>query len=94
MNSEVQLGEIVYAKAGRDRGSYFVVIAIEDIEYVRICDGKHRKVEKSKKKKVKHLRLKVGFSEFINEKLLKNDKITNRQIRNELESYNDSILTA
>lgn len=84
------IGEIVNAKAGRDKGNYFVVISV-DGEYVKICDGRRRKLENPKKKKLKHLRLKVGVSDFIRNKLLKNDKITNTQIRNELLEYYDSV---
>lgn len=51
---EIVKGSIVRAKAGRDKGNYFVVLSIDDT-YAYIADGKTRKVEKPKKKKLIHL---------------------------------------
>lgn len=47
-------GQIVKAKAGRDKGNYFVVVKVEE-KYVYICDGKSRPVDRPKKKKLIHL---------------------------------------
>ena len=48
-------GSIVYSKAGRDKGNYFVVMSV-DGEYVNICDGKGRKIDKPKRKKISCIR--------------------------------------
>ena len=80
-------GNIVYSKAGRDKGNYFVVMSV-DGEYVNICDGKGRKVDKPKRKKIKHLKCGVGFSEFVANKLASNEKVTNTELRRELLVYN------
>ncbi len=50
------IGLIVYAAAGRDKGSFFVVVG-EEGGYALIADGKSRKLEKPKKKNKIHLRL-------------------------------------
>lgn len=47
--------DIARSTAGRDAGKYFVVVKLVDEQYCLICDGKLRKLEKPKKKKVKHL---------------------------------------
>ena len=51
------LGSIVTAKAGRDKGRSFAIVAAVDSEYVLLADGCTRKIEKPKKKKRKHIRV-------------------------------------
>lgn len=80
-------GSIVYSKAGRDKDNYFVVMS-RDNEYVNICDGKGRKVDKPKRKKIKHIKSGIGFSEFVANKLATGEKVTNAELRRELLEYN------
>lgn len=47
-------GSVVRANAGRDKGSFFVVMSVEG-KYAYIADGRRRKVENPKKKKLIHL---------------------------------------
>lgn len=47
-------GQLVFAKCGRDEGLPFIVVKVET-DYVYLADGKHRKLENPKKKKVKHV---------------------------------------
>ncbi|CDM69566.1 hypothetical protein CM240_2429 [Clostridium bornimense] len=49
------INRIVIGKAGRDSGKYFLIIGVIDDEYVLICNGKNRSIDKPKKKKIKHL---------------------------------------
>ncbi|MGF0039538.1 KOW domain-containing RNA-binding protein [Peptoniphilaceae bacterium SGI.131] len=49
------VGQIAASKAGRDKGEVFIVYEIVDDEYVLVVDGKVRKIDKPKKKKIKHL---------------------------------------
>jgi len=49
-------GRVANVTAGRDKGRRFAVIGIEEDEYVLLADGKRRKVEKPKRKKLKHVR--------------------------------------
>ena len=49
------VGDIVRSRAGRDGGRYFVVTAVEEESYVRICDGDLRKLDRPKRKKRMHL---------------------------------------
>lgn len=48
------LGQVVLSKAGKDSGSFYVVLSEED-DFAYIADGRLRKVEKPKKKRFKHL---------------------------------------
>lgn len=59
----VKVGQVVKAKAGRDVGKVFLVYSIVDDEFVKIVDGKSRKLIKPKLKKIKHLSL---YNDVIN----------------------------
>lgn len=83
---DVTLGQVVHSKAGRDRGRKFVIVGIENELFVRICDGDLRKIEKPKKKKLKHLELTDQVIEKLEQKLRRNEKVTNSEIRKALEN--------
>ena len=53
---ELKIGSVVRAKAGRDKDGFFVVTAIEK-EYCFMADGKSRKLDKPKRKNIKHISL-------------------------------------
>lgn len=82
---ELSVGQIVKSKAGRDRDRIFIVLQIIDDQYVLIADGDLRKVDKPKKKKVKHLMKYNVISEEIKRRIEQNEKVTNLHIRKELE---------
>lgn len=48
-------GSVVIADAGRDSGGFFVVTDI-DGSFCYIADGKSRKLDKPKRKNIKHIR--------------------------------------
>jgi len=80
----IALGQIVVSKAGRDAGKRFLVIKVVDEQYVQITDGDLRRVEKPKKKKIKHLEPTVEMAQTIQEKLKCNARITNSEVRKAL----------
>lgn len=51
---DIVVGSAVCSKAGRDKGRFFAVLAIED-DFAIIADGDLRKIAKPKRKKRKHL---------------------------------------
>jgi large subunit ribosomal protein L14e len=51
----IAVGRVVRSKAGRDKGRFFLVVGVADEEHLLIADGDLRKLEKPKKKKLKHL---------------------------------------
>lgn len=51
---EIKVGSVVRSKAGHDSDGFFAVINIKE-NFVYICDGKERPIEKPKKKNVKHI---------------------------------------
>lgn len=82
MTSEViQIGELVYSIAGRDAGNCYLVLYIDVDSYLRIVDGKVRKVDNPKRKNQKHVRRTGLISEGIAEKLGRNKRPTNAEIR-------------
>lgn len=83
---EMKLGDIVLSKAGRDKGKYFVVTGVAG-EYAFIADGAARKTDKPKKKKIKHLRLGIGHSDYIMRKISAGEKVTNAELRRELTEF-------
>ena len=79
----VNRGSVVRARAGRDKDSFFVVLAVED-GYALIADGKRRKVEKPKRKKLIHL--------AITNTTLTETMDTNRKIRKALCDFGEGTL--
>lgn len=51
---DIEKGSLVYSRAGRDKGTLFVVIATEG-DWVFLADGDTRRADKPKKKKLKHI---------------------------------------
>ncbi len=82
----LQCGQIIKSKAGRDQNKYFIVIDIKE-EYAYLTDGDLRKFENPKKKKRKHIQPTNNFASAIKEKIEKEERITNADIRNELIAY-------
>ena len=85
----LKLGDVVYSKAGRDSDRYYIVMKIDE-PYIWTCDGDLHKVDRLKKKKIKHTKY-MGFqSEYIQNKLMSAEKITNSEIRRELKEFVES----
>ena len=80
---EIYPGAVVVSTAGRDKDRYFAVLSVQG-EYVYIADGKVRKVDMPKKKKMKHLRVTAFFLEQIAEKLRTEQTVTNSMVRKSL----------
>ena len=81
-------GGIVLARAGRDKNKYFLVLKTED-NFVYICDGKSRRIQKPKKKKIKHVTLMGYAQEDICTRLKKEGQITNSEVSRYLNEYRD-----
>lgn len=78
------LGQIVVSRTGRDAGKRFVVVKVIDDSFVEISDGDLRKIEKPKRKRIKHLKRTDEKAEILAEKLKSSDRITNAEIRKTL----------
>ncbi|MDR3294025.1 MAG: KOW domain-containing RNA-binding protein [Clostridiales bacterium] len=86
----IPVGAIVYSKAGRDKGRYYVVVkTAENLEFVYIADGELRKLERPKIKKEKHLRDTKFVIEKLAEKFTGGKVVHNAEVRSALRPYND-----
>ena len=86
MDQNNPLGAVVKSKSGRDKDRYFLVVGIIDSEYVYISDGSLRKVDKPKKKKIKHLVFIDHVEEEISGALKAGKKVSNAALRKFLQS--------
>jgi len=84
---QFKLGELVSSKAGRDTGRKLVIVGIIDEKFVLVSDGDLRKIEKPKKKKIKHVESCGIIIDSLNKKLENNMKVTNAEIRKEIAKY-------
>ena len=78
---EVYPGQMVFSKAGRDKGKAFIVVKNADEKYLYIADGDLRRMDNPKKKKIKHLEITEHKSDFIADKMKHSHKITNADMR-------------
>ena len=95
MNSfPMEVGRVVFSRAGRDQGHYFVVVDVIDDDYVAIANGCQRKVDNPKKKKIKHLVGKPEIIEEIREKIFAKKRIFDSEVRNKLDAigYQEALL--
>ena len=82
--NSLQIGQVVRALAGRDKGRLFVVVDVLEDGTVRIADGAKRKIEAPKRKKSKHLQKYDLIIESISEKFIQGKGPDNSLIRREL----------
>ena len=79
---KLQKGSVVRSVAGRDCGLFFAVVGIEN-DFCFIADGKSRKLDKPKRKNIKHIRLTNSMIEL-------ND-ITDKRLRHLLSTFSGEI---
>ncbi|MGI6537736.1 MAG: RNA-binding protein [Caldicoprobacterales bacterium] len=81
ITDEYQVGRVVLAKAGRDKGKAFIIIRRLDNDYVYIADGAGRTLSKPKKKKIKHLKPRPILVKELKEKLESGSYVLDADIR-------------
>lgn len=79
----LQIGSIVISTSGRDKGCYFIVVEVEE-NYVYLVDGSIRKIDRPKKKKIKHIELTNLIEENIQMRVINKYKIANYDIKRAL----------
>ena len=85
-NTDISKSDIIISLAGRDQGKLFYVMDVED-GYVLIADGKGRKLENPKRKKLKHV-CRVSRTETrVAAKILNGDKVLNSELRRDLATF-------
>lgn len=80
---EVLVGSVVRSLAGHDKGDYFIVLSVVgDCAY--IADGKLRKVESPKRKKLKHIQTSSKIATDLKQRLDNNQTVENFEVRKAL----------
>ena len=77
---EYKPGMLVKSLAGHDQNQIYVIMR-EDKEFVFLCDGRLKKIDKPKKKKKKHIQLIKTISEELAVKIAEGSVINNEDIR-------------
>lgn len=86
----MEIGQIVLSKCGRDKNRYFIVVGMDETKnYVFLADGDMRKIEKPKKKKIKHVTPLLLKDDEIRDKLLSGKKISNAELRKHIKKLTE-----
>ncbi len=83
---EPAIADIVISLAGRDQDQYAFVVGLED-GYVLIADGKGRRLENPKRKKMKHVAKVARIESRVAQKLRTGDKVLNSELRKDLAAF-------
>lgn len=75
------LGRVAVSTAGRDARRAFLVVGLSGEGYVLLADGDLRKMERPKKKKLRHVRLEPAVAEEVREQLTQGGYVQDAQIR-------------
>jgi ribosomal protein L14E/L6E/L27E len=86
----MEKAQIVRSLAGHDRGELFCVMDTED-DFLFLADGKHRKVENPKRKRVKHVESVGEYSHPTIEKLRAGQPVGNQELRRALAALRDQM---
>ena len=87
---EIDRSSLIVSKAGRDKGQLFFVIDADE-QYVYLADGKSRKLEKPKRKKRRHVLFVAEDDTRLSDKIKREEKITNSELRRTLASYREEV---
>lgn len=83
---EVQIGQVVYSKSGHDKGDALMVFSVEG-EYVWLVDGRRRKLEKPKRKKIIHVQPTSYIEEETAGKILRKEYLLDAEVAKALKKY-------
>ena len=76
---KLNIGELVISQAGNDSGRIFAVIGVTE-EHLILADGRSRRLEKPKLKKVKHVKPLGNELEPETRKKLLSGELTNKML--------------
>lgn len=85
------IGKIAVSMAGHDKGRVYVIVK-EDDEYVYLCDGNLKLLEKPKKKSRKHIAVNKTFdTKEAGEKLQKGERVHDHEIKRIIKLYQTHV---
>lgn len=79
-------GMLARSKAGHDMGKLYVVMDV-DTEYVYLADGVSRTVDKTKKKKRKHIQIIYKIPALLQEVMSEGREMQNEHIKKAIKDY-------
>ena len=82
----METADVVLSLAGRDKGGYFFVLSVEGA-YALLADGKKRKLETPKRKKLKHIQFAARTGSGAAAKIRSGEKVLNSELRRELAEF-------
>ena len=89
--SSASLGQVVQSKAGRDKKRFFLIVGFAEDAHVWIADGDLRKINRPKRKKMKHLTCKPMVDQDIMKRLDNHELVHDYEIRNAINRYEADI---
>jgi ribosomal protein L14E/L6E/L27E len=90
-NTTVQLGEIVVSNQGRDKGTYYIIIALLTDNYCILVNGDNKRFANPKRKIKKHLDKTGKIVHNIKAKLENNTKVFDSEIYSAIKKYKDEL---
>ena len=87
----MELGQVVYSIRGRDSGRFYVVVEKVDSDFVKIADGKLRRIKSPKLKKIKHLKTRGEVLDMIGGELGSNVQVFDTELKSALRSFNEQV---
>jgi ribosomal protein L14E/L6E/L27E len=86
----IERADIVRSIRGRDSGELFFVMTVDE-NFAYIVNGKDRRIEKPKKKKLKHIEFLESDQGRTAQKIREGDHISNSEIRRALASKTQDL---
>ncbi len=80
---EIRKADVVRSLAGRDTGELFYVSSVEG-GFAQIVNGRDRRTDKPKRKKLRHLEFVRRGDDRTDRKLREGEKVTNSELRRAL----------
>ena len=80
---EIRKADVVRSLAGRDTGELFYVSSVEG-DFAQIVNGRDRRTDKPKRKKLRHLEFVRRGDDRTDRKLREGEKVTNSELRRAL----------
>ncbi len=88
--TECRKGMFAISLAGHDKGSIYIVVACDE-KFAYLSDGKIRRVDYPKKKRMKHLQLDSRTDELVERELLENGMLCNETIKKAIKNKKEKI---
>ena len=87
---EISKSDVVLSTAGRDKGLLFYVIETDGV-YASLVNGKERKLEQPKRKKLIHVRKVLRSDSDLARRIRADERILNSELRRELAAIGQQI---